>query len=142
MHRILCVTRQATSKSDLLRNYETFHPTEENHKCQIWEAASATAAAPMYFKNVTFENSGDKWCDGGMRRNNPTNEALTEVTREKDWKDRSLGCVVSLGSGAPQIKGVSSNLAGFLKGSVDIMTDSEDIADLFAASKDGRDWRG
>lgn len=96
----------------------------------------------MYFKNVTFENSGDKWCDGGMRRNNPTNEALTEVTREKDWKDRSLGCVVSLGSGAPQIKGVSSNLAGFLKGSVDIMTDSEDIADLFAASKDGRDWRG
>ncbi|KAK5202855.1 hypothetical protein LTR47_011349 [Exophiala xenobiotica] len=136
---VLCVTRQATFKSDLLRNYLTFSPTEENHKCKIWEAASATAAAPMYFKNVTFEESGDKWCDGGMRRNNPINEALTEVTREKDWKNRSVGCVVSLGTGVPQLKGVPSNLAGFLKGSVEIMTDSEDIADQFAASKDGRE---
>ena len=74
-----------------------------------------------------------------MRRNNPIHEALTEITRENDWKGRERGCIVSLGTGAPQINEVSANLAGFLRGSVDIMTDSEDIADQFARSKDGCD---
>ncbi|KAK5716359.1 hypothetical protein LTR17_016402 [Elasticomyces elasticus] len=136
---MLCVTRKVTSKADVLRNYQSFHSTEENYHCQIWEAASATAAAPMYFKHVKFEGSGEKWCDGGIRRNNPVNEALAEITREKDWKDKELGCILSLGTGAPQIKAVSANLAAFLKGSVEIMTDSEDIADQFAVSKAGRE---
>lgn len=46
--------------ADVLRNYQSLHPTEENYDCQIWEAASATAAAPMYFRRVKFEKSGEK----------------------------------------------------------------------------------
>lgn len=136
--RLLCVTRTATSKPDVLRNYRATHATRENYKCKIWEAASATAAAPMYFKAVTFESSGERWTDGGMRRNNPIQEAMVEIEREKYWPGKQIGCVVSLGTGAAEIKGVSKNLLGFLRGSVDIMTDSETIADDFAASMMGK----
>jgi hypothetical protein len=139
LNRMLCVTRRATSKPDVLRNYVSLDPTQENYQCNIWEAASATAAAPMYFKHVQFDKSGGKWCDGGLRRNNPINEAVLEVHREKIWKDKQIGCLVSLGTGIAKVVGVSANLAVFLKGSVDIMTDSEDLADEFAASKLGRE---
>ena len=47
--------------------------------------------------------------------------------------------MLSLGTGGPQIKGVSGNLAKFLRGSIDIMTESEKIADDSAISKEGRE---
>jgi len=134
---MLCVTRTEISKPDILRNYESFHPTAENYSCRIWEAASATAAAPMYFKGVQFNETGEKWSDGGLRRNNPINEALSELSRERDWKNKKVGCVLSLKTGVAKSGPVSSNLAGVLKGAVAIMTDSDDIARVFASSELG-----
>lgn len=138
-YSMVCVTRSKTSKPDVLRNYESEHSTQANYKCTIWEAASATAAAPLFFKAVTFKAGGETWCDGGLHRNNPINVALAELGLETDWRDKPIGCVLSLGTGAPKINEVSGNLAKFLKGSVDIMTDSEKIADEFAISKVGQD---
>jgi patatin-like phospholipase/acyl hydrolase len=122
---MLCVTRTETSKPDVLRNYESRHPTAENYNCRIWEAASATAAAPMYFKPIQFDGTGEKWSDGGLRRNNPINEALSEISRERDWENKKIGCVLSLGTGVAKGEAVSSNLARFLKGAVAIMADSD-----------------
>ena len=51
---MISVTRKATSRADVLRTWETTHPTEENYDCELWEAASATAATPIYFKSVKF----------------------------------------------------------------------------------------
>jgi hypothetical protein len=136
---MLCVTRKATSKADVLRSYETTHPTEENYDCHIWEAASATAAAPMYSKIVKFRKQGEKWCDGGLRRNNPIREVIAEAGREKSLNKKKIGCIVSLGTSVPKISEVSSNLASFLKGCVDIMTNSKDIADDFAADELGKE---
>ncbi|KAI9804563.1 MAG: hypothetical protein M1833_006636, partial [Piccolia ochrophora] len=137
---MLCVTRKAIGKPDVLRNYRTSHPTQENYECKIWEAASATAAAPMHFKRVKFENSGEKWCDGGLRRNNPIIEALAEVSREEAWLDEQIGCVLSLGTGVSKMDNVSDNLLWFLIESVKIMTDSENTADEFAASQRGKEF--
>jgi hypothetical protein len=134
---MLCVTRTETSKPDVLRNYESLHPTVENYNCRIWEAASATAAALMYFKSVKFDGTGEKWSDGGLRRNNPFNEALSEISRERNWQNKKIGCILSLGTGVAKSGAVSSNLAGFLKGAVAIMTDSDDIASVFASSEFG-----
>jgi trans-aconitate methyltransferase len=46
---------------------------------------------------------GSKWVDGGYarNRNNPINEALAEVAREKTLKDRDIGCLLSIGTGVP-----------------------------------------
>lgn len=134
---MLCVTRVATSKPDVLRSYESVDPTAENYECTIWEAASATAAAPMFFGNVKFAASGERFCDGALRRNNPIHEALAEVSREKEWKNKEIGCIVSIGCGFARSNAVSSSLTGFLKDSVKIMTDANDIAKVFAASAIG-----
>jgi patatin-like phospholipase/acyl hydrolase len=124
----------------VLRNYLSVHPTQENYDCKIWEAASATAAAPLFFKPVTFEKTGEIFGDGGMRRNNPINEAINEMNRlrEKEWAGREIGCVVSIGTGAVQTRTISNQLQGLLKAAVAIMTDSEDIADQFIISELGQ----
>jgi hypothetical protein len=137
IYRLLCVTRKTISKPDVLRNYISKHPTQENYICTIWEAASATAAAPLYFKSVQFAAGRESWCDGGLHRNNPVEEALAEIGREVDWKYKEIGCLLSVGTGVPKLTRVSDNLAKFLKGSVAIMTDSEETANVFADSPDG-----
>lgn len=134
---MLCVTRSEISKPDVLRNYTSLHPTAENYSCTIWEAASATAAAPLYFKSVRFKESGENWCDGGLQRNNPINEALSELARERGWKDRKIGCVLSLGTGVKKSDAITSSLASILKGVVAMATDSEDTAKVFASSELG-----
>jgi predicted acylesterase/phospholipase RssA len=136
-HSMLCVTRAKISKPDVLRNYTSLHPTAENYSCTIWEAASATAAAPLYFKSVQFKGTGEQWCDGGLRRNNPINEALSELARERGWKDRKIGCVLSLGTGVEKSDSITSGLASILKGVVAMVTDSDDVAKIFASSELG-----
>ena len=136
-HSMLCVTRSKINKPDVLRSYESVHPNAENYRCTIWEAASATAAAPLFFKDVQFSKTGERWCDGGMRRNNPINEALSELNREREWKDKKIGCILSLGTGVKKSVPISSNLASVLKGAVAIITDSDDIARVFASSELG-----
>ena len=136
---MLCVTRKSTNKGDLLRNYRTIHSTQANYNCAIWEAASATAAAPIYFRRVKFEQQKEEWSDGGIHHNNPIDQALAEIGRERDWKDKPIECVLSLGTGMPRIDDVGTNLAAFLRTAVKTMTNSEETAKRFASSKDGRE---
>ena len=136
---MLCVTNKRTSKPDVLRNYLTTHPTQENYKCTIWEGASATAAAPIYFKRVKFSDN-TKWVDGGYapNRNNPVHEAMAELSREEAFENIDIGCLLSIGSGVAPINGVSDNLVPFLRKSVDMLNDSEGIANEFEKSDTGR----
>ena len=134
---MLCVTRSEAQQPEVLRSYPTWATSEENYDCDIWEAASATAAAPIYFKPVPFARTGEKWCDGGLKRNNPINEALNEVARHEDFRAREIGCVVSIGTGITSTTGISSNLLVFLAQAVKMMTWSEEIADTFEASELG-----
>ena len=133
------MTRRKTLKIDLLRTYITKVETEENYVCTIAEAATATAAAPVYFKHVTFKARGEQWVDGGLRANNPIREALDEASREHTLKDKPLACVVSIGTGAPSIEGVASSLPRFLRQCVKIMTNSEDVARSFERGLQGQD---
>ncbi|KAF3062292.1 Calcium-independent phospholipase A2-gamma [Daldinia childiae] len=132
----VCVTSKITSNVDALRSYRSVHPTIVNYDCTIWEAASATSAAPVFFKYVKFR-TGDEFFDGGLRRNNPVEEALNECRQEKDLKDRELGCLISIGTGFHKIEGISSSLSRLLKAAVRMITDSQDTADRFLRSDEG-----
>ncbi|KAH7142064.1 hypothetical protein EDB81DRAFT_653957 [Dactylonectria macrodidyma] len=136
---MVCVTRGINSRPDVLRSYNSNHPTQQNYKCSIWEAASATAAAPIFFHPVKLAG-GESFCDGGMRRNNPINEAVNELNREleKGWAGRSLGCLVSVGTGVVEAAKVSSSLTTLMKAVVKILTDSEDVAEEFVKSAFGQ----
>jgi hypothetical protein len=136
---MLCVTNKRTSKPDVLRNYITTHPTQENYKCTIWEGASATAAAPIYFKSVKFSDNTE-WVDGGYapNRNNPIHEAIAEILIEETFENKEIGCLLSIGTGVAPINAVSDNLLPFLRKSVDMLNNSEDIANEFEKSDTGK----
>ena len=134
---MLCVTNKQTSKSDVFRNYKISHPTQNNHKCTIWEASSATAAAPAYFKRVKLQHDDSIWVDGGFtqNRNNPIHEVVAEIEREKAFKSKKIGCLLSIGTGAPSVKDISNHVIPMMKHAIDMLTDSEEIANEFAKTK-------
>jgi patatin-like phospholipase/acyl hydrolase len=76
-----------------MRTYRT--STSLPFPATIWEAARATSAAPTFFLPITIGKI--TYGDGGTGWNNPTNEAIAEA--QKVWPNRSIGCVVSLGTG-------------------------------------------
>jgi hypothetical protein len=70
--------------------------------CPIWQAARATSAAPSYFSPawVDVPDPGGWYIDGGLRRNNPSEVALSEA--RKYWKTVRRFCIVSIGTGIQQ----------------------------------------
>lgn len=67
--------------------------------CPIWQAARATSAAPSYFRPawVQIPDPGGWYIDGGLRCNNPSEEALKEA--RKYWTNVKQVCIVSIGTG-------------------------------------------
>jgi predicted acylesterase/phospholipase RssA len=139
-HRFVCVTRAHSSKSDLLRSYEAKHPSQRNYDCCLWEAARATTAAPIFFKQISLQNGGYTFVDGGLRLNNPVFELVQEADRV--YGARAIGCTLSLGTGwtsAPSLD--NAKLHRVLKACVNISTDSEDTAQKFLDDKRGMELR-
>lgn len=110
-------------------------------KCEIWEAARATSAAPTFFKEVKIKIAGGttlRFVDGGLKCNNPVGIVMEEAEKAFGG-DQSLGCIVSLGSGLKSAIGVKSPTGyqkilpiGLLNALGDIATDSQGIADSTA----------
>ncbi|MCJ1367398.1 hypothetical protein MMC16_006531 [Acarospora aff. strigata] len=77
--------------------------------CKIWEAARATTAAPTFFKRIAIGEEGrakEEFIDGGVRCNNPTNQVLEEA-RNIFGDDRTVGCLLSIGTGHPGTIGLA-----------------------------------
>jgi Patatin-like phospholipase len=68
-------------------------------QCPIWQAARATSAAPSCFPPAWVEvpDPGGWYIDGGLRRNNPSEVALSEA--RKYWRTARRFCIVSIGTG-------------------------------------------
>lgn len=74
-------------------------PQNETFDCTIWEAARATTAAPTFFKRMIIHEPGSRqpYIDGGLGRNNPTNQVLEEA--ELIFPGRRVACIISIGTG-------------------------------------------
>jgi hypothetical protein len=66
-------------------------------------------------------------------------ELIAETSREKSLKDKTIGCIISLGTGVPKILSVSANLAIFLRSAIDTMMNSEEIAEDFLTEEIGKE---
>jgi hypothetical protein len=86
-------TRGSGAHPTLLRTYRT--KSDNPFPGRIWEAARATSAAPTYFSTITIDEV--IYGDGGLGYNNPTRLAINEA--HDVWPERSIGCLVSLGTG-------------------------------------------
>jgi len=96
------------------------------------EVARATSASPFFFKGVEIGNADAKetFMDAGLKCNNPVQYILKEA--ESLSSIGPISCIVSLGSGVPNVIGLDKPDAfqkllpkNFIKVLKDIATDCE-----------------
>ncbi|KAI9869902.1 MAG: hypothetical protein M1830_004948, partial [Pleopsidium flavum] len=77
---------------------------DPGYNCTIWEAARATSAAPTFFKRIQIGEPGlqEDFIDAGLGCNNPMRQLILEAVREFG-EDRDVGCIVSIGTGKPEV---------------------------------------
>ena len=119
--------------------FRTWTPTaNQTYNCTIVEAARATTAAPTFFKSTEFgEPVKQRYLDGGLGCNNPAKYVIDEA--KSLYPNRSISCVISLGTGAANVVGMKrpvafqnilpTNLIAVLRG---IATDCEKISEQIA----------
>lgn len=93
--------------------------------CLIWRAARATSAAPLYFSPVNFD--GREFLDGSFGTNNPSHEAIMELSTIHPTNHT---CLVSIGSSKRQAasrfkSGPLGRLSSFVRAAVNLATDTE-----------------
>ncbi|CAD6194291.1 unnamed protein product [Caenorhabditis auriculariae] len=101
----------------LLRSYSI--PRECRHDgfpeqipVRAWQAARCSSAAPTYF--TSYQIGGRNYMDGGIMANNPTCDLLTDVqitnaaNQMQGKPPFKVGCVLSIGTGQPPSKAVTS----------------------------------
>jgi hypothetical protein len=76
------------------------------YNCTIWEAARATSAAPRFFKRIYIGDPGlqEEFIDPGIGYNNPVRYLVEEAGKEFG-PERTVSCIVSIGTGNPKIAG-------------------------------------
>ncbi|KAH0289422.1 FabD/lysophospholipase-like protein, partial [Aureobasidium sp. EXF-3399] len=80
---------------------QTFvRPEDPADELEVWEAAAATSAAPIYFKPYTHAKTRMSYIDGGLYHNNPVHVANRE--RKLLWPeiaDKHPDMLLSIGTG-------------------------------------------
>ncbi|KAK7513046.1 acyl transferase/acyl hydrolase/lysophospholipase [Phyllosticta citriasiana] len=91
----------------LPRILSTYDPNDR--QTRIWEALRATSAAPTFFEEMAFGTPRMTYLDGGVGFNNPCAEV--DYAAKSVWEGRSIGVIVSVGTGLqtiPSVKKVAS----------------------------------
>ncbi|CAI6335197.1 unnamed protein product [Periconia digitata] len=86
----------------LPRIISTYDPNDRTTR--IWEALRATSAAPTFFEEMTFGTPRVTYLDGGVGFNNPCAEV--DYAAKALWEGRSIGVIVSVGTGLQSIPSV------------------------------------
>ncbi|KAL6710557.1 hypothetical protein ACN47E_008605 [Coniothyrium glycines] len=86
----------------LPRILSTYDPNDRTTR--IWEALRATSAAPTFFEEMQFGTPKVTYLDGGVGFNNPCAEV--DYAAKALWEGRSIGVIVSVGTGLQSIPGV------------------------------------
>jgi predicted acylesterase/phospholipase RssA len=86
----------------LPRILSTYDPNDRTTR--IWEALRATSAAPTFFEEMKFGTPQVTYLDGGVGFNNPCAEV--DYAAKALWEGRSIGVIVSVGTGLQSIPSV------------------------------------
>lgn len=91
----------------LPRILSTYDPNDRTTR--IWEALRATSAAPTFFEEMQFGTPKVTYLDGGVGFNNPCAEV--DYAAKALWEGRSIGVIVSVGTGLQSIPSVKKMAA-------------------------------
>ncbi|KZM26930.1 uncharacterized protein EKO05_0002720 [Ascochyta rabiei] len=86
----------------LPRILSTYDPNDQTTR--IWEALRATSAAPTFFEEMQFGTPKVTYLDGGVGFNNPCAEV--DYAAKALWEGRSIGVIVSVGTGLQSLSSV------------------------------------
>ncbi|KAI9818649.1 MAG: hypothetical protein M1826_001372 [Phylliscum demangeonii] len=100
---VLAMPARNMSHPRLFRTYEARENASIN--CKIWEAVRATTAAVAFFKRIAI--GPEEFIDAGIKCNNPAIRLLTEA-QDVFGGNRTLNCLVSIGTGHPGVIGLST----------------------------------
>lgn len=135
------VTATSASMPDrttVLSNYaSTRWPDDFLNSVTIWEAARATSAASTFFEPIEIGPDREEFVDGATGANNPIftlwNEAhdVWDTRRSRNALEKSLQCLVSVGTGIPTIAPFGNNLATIAKTLKAMATETERTAEDF-----------
>ncbi|OJJ82631.1 uncharacterized protein ASPGLDRAFT_129530 [Aspergillus glaucus CBS 516.65] len=132
---VLCATRAGTSTTVALRSYCNERECSELYNTvKIWEAGRATSAASSFFDPITIGPNGQRFFDGATGANNPIRHLWMEA---KDiWSaaplEEQIGCIVSIGTGVPQVTRYETKGIGGLKTLKACVTETEYTKEEFA----------
>ncbi|KAF2436248.1 FabD/lysophospholipase-like protein [Tothia fuscella] len=96
---VVCALKNALALPRILATYDP-----NNRGTRIWEALRATSAAPTFFDEIAFGTPKMTYLDGGMGFNNPCAEV--DYQAKLIWPGRSIGVIVSIGTGLQTIPSV------------------------------------
>jgi predicted acylesterase/phospholipase RssA len=134
----VCAIRKEKRSLICFRNYPAAGKADLEPK--IWEAARATSAATTFFDPVTIGKYGQSFVDGGAGQNNPIQTAFDEAKTK--FPTRDIECIVSIGAGRGALTGFGDNLKQVGQTLIDIATDTDNTAALFANTHPEYDKEG
>lgn len=130
----MCATSGNTSTPVLFRSYPSKRDSSSLYReAKIWEAARATSAAPTFFDPIRIGSTARIFGDGGTGANNPIDEMWKEAIDicEGEPLIDNLGCVVSIGTGVPNLKRFGSSVKDVAESIIRIATQTEETANNF-----------
>lgn len=130
----VCATSGNTATPVLFRSYYSKRGTSSlYHQAKIWEAARATSAAPTLFAPIRIGPTRRTFGDGATGANNPIDEMWKEAIDICDGESlvENLACIVSVGTGIPNIKKFGNNVTEVMNSIVRIATETEETANTF-----------
>ncbi|KAF2175094.1 hypothetical protein K469DRAFT_81105 [Zopfia rhizophila CBS 207.26] len=127
----VCAFTKALNTPVRLRSYitEDSVDTLAGSGCSIWEAARATSAAAVFFDPI--EVGRQKYVDGATGFNNPVEVVLEEAV--SIWPDAvsRIQCLVSIGTGASELRDFGDNLKEVINTLKAISTETEETEKRF-----------
>ncbi|KAL3422240.1 kinesin light chain [Phlyctema vagabunda] len=123
----VCVTSEEIGAPFLIRSYDS--PWAHMDDCPIWQACRATSAAPTFFAPMYIGNPARAYVDGGLKYNNPIRMVMQEA--RKIWPSRDPGCIISVGTGMPELLDVGRTIKPLLEFLIKQATDTERSAEEF-----------
>ncbi|KAL2213016.1 hypothetical protein CC79DRAFT_1391001 [Sarocladium strictum] len=137
----VCAASQ-NNETTILRSYHSPRDNRRLGYVKIWEACRATSAAQGFFDPISIPpgRHSELFTDGGIRANNPVKElwgqaldlwATDTSSSPADQLRQKLKCLISIGTGRPDLTSYSTSVRDVVKILTKIATDTEAVAEAF-----------
>lgn len=132
-HSFVSATSKDTSE---IYDFTTYPPRGSSHlysTTRIWEAARATSAASSFFDHIQIGAHGESFVDGATGANNPIRQLWQQATfvSGDESLEGNIKCLVSIGTGMPDMKSFGRNLAEIGRTVFRIATETQATAEGF-----------